>query len=128
VLRKCYDVIVSDHYTEREARTIRTFVRERKRRRQAELARRLEAARQDVECYRPVRIYQWGSLLEDQHLSELSDIDLGVDGVRDPSLLSELRAQAEQLTEFPVDIAAMEHIHPAYAEHIRRRGRIVYER
>lgn len=73
-----------------------------------------------VRDYKPLRIYQWGSLLEDRHFSEISDIDIAVEGITD--------ADAEQLTCFPLDIVAIEHVHPAYAEHIRRRGRIVHER
>ncbi len=73
-----------------------------------------------VRDYKPLRIYQWGSLLEDRHFSEISDIDIAVEGITD--------AEAEQLTRFPLDIVAIEHVHPAYAEHIRRRGRIVHER
>jgi len=50
------------------------------------------------------------------------------EGIADQALLSELRADAERLTDFPLDIVAMEHIHPAYADYIRRHGRLVYER
>ena len=119
---------MSGFYTEKEARTIRAFVRARKNRKRLELAARLKEARRDfdtvvamiVRDYKPLRINQWGSLLEDRHFSEISDIDIAVEGITD--------AEAEQLTRFPLDIVAIEHVHPAYAEHIRRRGRIVHER
>jgi predicted nucleotidyltransferase len=81
-----------------------------------------------VKEYKPLRIYQWGSLLEDRHFSEISDIDIAVEGITDTAALSGLRAAAEQLTYFQLDIVAIEHVHPAYAEHIRHRGRVVYER
>ena len=81
-----------------------------------------------VRDYKPLRIYQWGSLLEDRHFSEISDIDIAVEGITDAEALSGLRTEAERLTRFPLDIVAIEHMHPAYAEHIRRRGRIVHER
>jgi len=127
---------VSGFYTEKEAQTIRAFVRARKNRKRLELAARLKAARRDFDTvvamiardYKPLRIYQWGSLLEDRHFSEISDIDIAVEGITDAETLSGLHAEAEQLTRFPLDIVAIEHVHPAYAEHIRRRGRIVYER
>jgi hypothetical protein len=32
----------------------------------------------------PLRIYQWGSLLERAHFSEISDIDIAVEGLRGP--------------------------------------------
>ncbi len=73
-----------------------------------------------VRDYKPLRIYQWGSLLEDRHFAEISDVDIAVEGITD--------ADAEQLTRFPLDIVAIEHVHPAYAEHIRRRRRIVHGR
>jgi predicted nucleotidyltransferase len=78
--------------------------------------------------YRPLRVYQWGSLVNDRHFSRMSDIDIAVEGITDPAALSALRGAAEKLTRFPLDIAAIEHVHPVYADHIRRRGRIVYER
>lgn len=126
---------MSGHYTEEEARTIRAYVRATKERKKFELKTRLQQARQDfativtmIEKYHPVRIYQWGSLLEDRHFSEISDIDIALEGITDAALLSGLRADADRLTQIPVDIVAIEHVHPAYADHIRRRGRVVYER
>ena len=74
-----------------------------------------------------IHIYQWGSLLENRHFSEMSDIDIALEGVMDPVLLSGLLGKAEQLTSFPLDIVAIEQIHPAYAEYIRHRGKVAYE-
>jgi predicted nucleotidyltransferase len=127
---------MSGFYTKAEAETIRAFVRARQSRKRADLAARLHAARQDFDSivsvimrdFRPLRIYQWGSLLQDRHFSQMSDIDIAVEGITDPLALSALRGVAEKLTRFPVDIVAIESVHPAYAEHIRRRGRVVYER
>jgi predicted nucleotidyltransferase len=123
-------------YSEAEAETIRAFVRSRNSRKKAELAARLRAARQDCDAivsqiareYRPLRIYQWGSRVIDRHFSQMSDIDIAVEGITDPAAFSALRSAAEKLTRFPLDIVAIEHVHPAYAEHIRRRGKVVYER
>jgi predicted nucleotidyltransferase len=127
---------VSSQYTEVEAETIRAFVRARKRQKKHDLAERLLAARRDfntivstvARTYHPVRIYQWGSLVDDRHFSEMSDIDIAIEGITDPALLADLHRTAEELTQFPLDIVAIEHVHPAYADYIRRRGRIVYER
>jgi len=123
-------------YTETEAETIRAFVQARRSSKRRYLAARLDAARRDCDAivsaiareYRPLRIYQWGSLVNDRHFSEMSDIDIAVEGITDPAALSALRGAAEKLTRFPLDIVAIEHVHPAYADHIRRRGRMVYER
>ena len=62
------------------------------------------------------------------HFSQMSDIDIAVEGITDPAVLSALSGEATELTRFPLDIVAIEHVHPAYADHIRRRGRIVHER
>jgi predicted nucleotidyltransferase len=127
---------VEKHYTEREAGIIRAFVRERKRERRLELETRLRMARQDRDAivsaiareHRPVRIYIWGSLVHDRHFSERSDIDIALEGITDPAELSAIWASAEKLTRLPLDIVAIEHLHPAYAEHIRKRGEVAYER
>jgi predicted nucleotidyltransferase len=123
------------HYSAEEAKTIHDFVRASRRRQREDLARRLAVARRDFDRiaafvasgYKPRRIYQWGSLLDSRRFSQISDIDLAVEGITDPQTLSALRAEAARLTELPLDIVAMEHIHPAYAEHIRRRGKVVHE-
>jgi hypothetical protein len=69
-------------YTETEAETIRAFVRARQSQKKRDLAVRLKAARRDCDAivsaiareYRPLRISQWGSLVNDRHFSETSDI------------------------------------------------------
>jgi len=58
----------------------------------------------------------------------MSDIDIALEGITDPAELSAIRSAAERLTRFPLDMVAIEHVHPVYADHIRRRGRVVYER
>ena len=123
-------------YTEQEAETIRSFVRERRRRRQLDLDARLIAARRDCDAitsmiardHTPSRVYLWGSLINGSDFSEISDIDIALEGITDPAELSAIRGSAEKLTRFPLDIVAIEHVHPAYAEHIRRRGRVAYAR
>ena len=123
-------------YTEREAETIRAFVRTRKRSTRLDLEARLLTARRDCAAivsaiardYKPLRIYLWGSLVNGRHYSERSDIDIALEGITDPAQLSAVRSLAEKLTLFPLDIVAIEHMHPAYADHIRRRGKVAYER
>ena len=127
---------MAGQYTEREAGTIRAFVRERQRRKKSDLEARLAAARRDCDAivsmivrdFAPRRVYQWGSLINARHFSQRSDIDIAVEGITGPAELSAIRGAAERLTRFPLDIVAIEHVHPAYAEHIRRRGKVVYAR
>jgi len=123
-------------YTEEEATTIRSFVRRRIRQRDRERSRLLARARSDSDAIvkrlarelGPVRIYQWGSLVRDEHFSDRSDIDIAVEGVADPLKLFELYGELQGGTAFDLDLVRMESVQPAYADHIRRRGKIVHER
>ena len=127
---------MSVQFTEAEARTLRAYVRAKKRDRERRLAFALEEARRDCDRiiaaiardFDPLRIYQWGSLVAPGHFSELSDIDIAVEGITDPALFSALVGKAADMTRFELDIVQIERVHPAYADHIRRRGRIAHER
>jgi predicted nucleotidyltransferase len=127
---------VEGRYAPHEAEAIRAFVRGRVRSRKLDLQARLAEARRDCNAivsaiargHQPQRIYLWGSLVNDRHFSERSDIDIALEGITDPVALSAIRGSAEALTRFQLDIVAIEHVHPAYADHIRRRGRVAYER
>ena len=120
----------------REIEMMQSFLRRRSARRKALLEAGLAEARRDFDVivahlireYRPLRIYQWGSLLHPEHFSEISDIDVAVEGLSDPLAGLRAAAEAERLTDFPVDLVELERIHPAHAESIRREGRLVYER
>lgn len=122
--------------SEAELRRMRLNLERRASVRRTELALRLKEARDDFERivdhvwqqYQPKRIYQWGSLIEDGHFSERSDIDIAVEGIRGASDFLAILRDAQAMTRFPVDVVQIETIHPAYAESIRARGRIVRER
>ena len=102
----------------------------------AELAKRLEQARQAaaaviemiVSQYEPVRVWQWGSLVHGRGFSEVSDIDIAVEGVTEPQSFFAMFGDAEKLTALPLDLVQMEKIEPLHAESIRRKGRLVYDR
>ncbi len=81
-----------------------------------------------VKKYNPKRIYKWGSMLSPGKFTTMSDIDIAVEGLAGP--LDGLHAQgdAEELTDFPVDLVELERIHPLHAKTIRERGKILYER
>jgi predicted nucleotidyltransferase len=127
---------VQFRYTDQEAATIRSFVRERRKEIRLDIEARLRMAQHDrdvivsaiVRDHKPLRVYLWGSLINDRHFSERSDIDIALEGITGPAELSDIRGSAEKLTDFPLDIVAIEHVHPAYAEYIRRRGKVAYER
>lgn len=104
--------------------------------RETVLARRLEAARQEataviamiVNKYGPVRVWQWGSLVHGRGFSEVSDIDIAVEGVTEPARFFAMFGDAERLATLPLDLVQVEKIEPLQAESIRRKGRLVYDR
>lgn len=81
-----------------------------------------------IEKYNPKRIYQWGSLLNEKHFSEISDIDIAIEGIESPEQYFKMFGEADQLTDFPLDLVEIEKIDPLHAESIRKKGRVVYER
>ncbi len=81
-----------------------------------------------IEKYQPQRIYQWGSLLNPRHFSEISDIDIAVEGTYDPEKFFQMLGDADSLTDFPLDLVEIDKIDPIHAESIRKKGRLVYER
>lgn len=132
LVRRAYALPVK----ESDIETVRAFVRRREARRKRLLEERLAEARRDfdrivqylIREYRPLRIYQWGSLLHPERFSEISDIDIAVEGLTDPLAGLDAAAGAERLTRLPVDLVELERIHPAHAESIRREGRLIHER
>lgn len=103
---------------------------------QAALDRRFEQAQADfrtitrmiVQKYCPARLYQWGSLLDRERFTAVSDIDIGIEGVVDPAAFFGLLSDADELSRFPVHIVQMDRIEPEFREIIKQRGRVVYER
>ena len=72
---------------------VRVFLRDKERRRRAAVDARFERAGRDARAIvaqiaaevNPQRIYQWGSLLDRTRFSEISDIDIAVEGLRGPA-------------------------------------------
>jgi len=115
---------------------VKQFLRDRDSRRRERLSRRLADARKDAAAIieritseiKPRRIYQWGSLVRTEHFSEISDIDIALEGLTGPQQYFQALGIAMDETSFRVDIVELEKLHPETAEDIRRRGRLVYER
>ena len=76
----------------------------------------------------PYRIYQWGSLLERRRFTEISDIDIAVEGLRGPEEYFRTVGIALEGATLPVDVVELEKVPSDVAEYIRQRGRIVHER
>lgn len=115
---------------------VKQFLRERDFRRRERLSRRLAEARKDaaaiierIACeIKPRRIYQWGSLVRTEHFSEISDIDIALEGLTGPQQYFQALGIAMDETSFRVDIVELEKLRPETADDIRRRGKLVYER
>ena len=76
----------------------------------------------------PRRIYQWGSLLDRARFSEISDIDIAVEGLRGPAEYFRTLGIAMEGTTLPVDVVELERVPAEIAERIRTRGALVHER
>ncbi len=115
---------------------VRKFLLEKEERRQKELRLHWERARSDfeaivsliLETHNPRRIYQWGSLLDFSRFSEISDIDIALEGLHGAEEYFDILGEAMEKTSFPLDIIEMEKLDPTTAEEIRQKGRLVYER
>ncbi len=114
----------------------RAFLARKEERRQARIEARFERANRDakeiiaaiVEEVNPRRIYQWGSLLDRSRFSEISDIDLAVEGLSGPAEFFRVLGIAMDGTTLPVDVIEMEKVPKEIAEQIRTRGALVHER
>ncbi len=114
----------------------RAFQREKERRRRARIDVRFEQATRDAsaivaaiaEQVNPRRIYQWGSLLDRSRFSEISDIDVAVEGLSGPAEFFRTLGIAMHGTTLPVDVIELEKVPEDIAERIRTRGALVHER
>ncbi len=115
---------------------VRAFLAEKESRRRKGLDDRFRQAAEDAERiiseisaqFDVERIWQFGSLLDRSHFSEISDIDIAIEGVRGPQEFFGIIGTAERLTGFPVDVVEIERVRPEVADRIRRKGRLAYER
>lgn len=81
-----------------------------------------------AEHFAPKRIIQWGSVLRPERFTEISDIDVAVEGISDPDVWSRMERDVERMATIPLDLVRFEHIHPEHQKQILRRGKVVYER
>lgn len=117
-------------------REMREFIREKAARRKDRNMRNWRRAAEDAariiamitRDFDPLAVYQWGSVLNAEHFSEISDIDIAVAGLDSAEAFFALVARAEELTDFPLDIVQLEHVEPEYANLIRTYGRCAYLR
>jgi predicted nucleotidyltransferase len=81
-----------------------------------------------IKNYSPAKIYQWGSLLNKRNFSEISDIDIAIEGIVSVEKMFQIYGDIMDLSNFHVDIVQMEKIEPEFAQLIREKGKLIYER
>ncbi len=114
----------------------RQFLEKKERDRAQLLDERYNQARRDyqkiidfiIERYNPKRIYQWGSLLNRENFTEMSDIDIALEGITSAEQMFDIYGAIMNMTDFSIDLIQIEKIEPEFAELIKAKGKIVYER
>ena len=81
-----------------------------------------------IERYNPGRVIQWGSVLRPDRFTEISDIDIAVEGVTDPETWSRLETDVLAVVSFPLHLIPFERVIPIHQQDILSRGRVAYER
>ena len=115
---------------------VRAFLADKERRRRARVDERYARATRDARAIiseivaqvNPRRIYQWGSLLDRKRFSEISDLDIAVEGLRGPAEFFQVLGIAMNGTALPVDVVELEKVPADVADRIRKRGILVHER
>ena len=115
---------------------VRGFLADKEQRRCARVDERFARATRDVRAIvseiavqvNPRRIYQWGSLLDRSRFSEISDLDIAVEGLNGPAEFFQILGIAMNGTTLPVDVIELEKVPGDVAERIRTRGLMVHER
>lgn len=111
----------------------RTYLRKKQEKLKSQRFALWQQAQQDAEQimmmiinkYSPKRIIQWGSVLESQHFSEASDIDIAVEGM-DSIEFMRLLGEAEDMTNFSLDLIRWENVDGSFQKILLRKGKIVY--
>ena len=115
---------------------VRAFLQAKADRRRARVDASFERTTRDADAViaqiarevNPRRIYQWGSLLDRARFSEISDIDIAVEGLRGPEEYFRAAGIALDGATAPVDLVELEKLPADIAEYIRQRGKVVHER
>ena len=115
---------------------VRKFLNEKEQKHQQEIDELFKQAWKDfeaivemlIEKYKPQKIYQWGSLLNRKHFSKISDIDIAVVVDFPAEEFFAMFGDADDLTDFSLDLVELDKIEPLHAESIKKNGRLVYDR
>jgi len=74
------------------------------------------------------RIWQWGSLLHRERFSDISDIDIAVEGELPAGAFFKLLDAVQRVSTFPVDLVELDRLPSSTREWIVRKGRLIHER
>lgn len=115
---------------------VKAFLADKEQKRRCALAVRLESAQRDAariierlkDELNPARIYQWGSLIHTEHFSEISDIDIALEGLTGTEQYFQALGIAMEETSFRVDTIELDKLDAPSRHEIIQRGRLVYER
>lgn len=118
-----------------EYKKARQFLQQKEIKRQKILNERFLRANSDfekikdliIQKYNPKRIWQWGSLLNRDKFSEISDIDIAVEGITSAKIFFKMYGDVMNLSEFSIDLIQIEKIESEFADTIKSGGKIVYE-
>ena len=75
-----------------------------------------------------LRLITWGSVLRPECFSEISDIDLCVQGIADPREWGRLERALLDVVDMPLHLVRWEELIEPHRERILARGKVVYEK
>ena len=75
-----------------------------------------------------ILVIQWGSVLRQERFTEISDIDIAVEGITDPETWSHLETDVLAIVSFPLHLIPFEQVIPVHQQDILSRGNVIYER
>ena len=73
------------------------------------------------------RVRTWGSMLRPDRFTELSDVDVGVEGVDSPQVWSQIERELLDEVRLPLDLVRWESLMEPHRKSIEARGKVVYE-
>lgn len=119
-----------------DVRQAKRWLEQRDAERHDRLEKRWAEARDDAERlirhivanYRPHRVWQWGSVLRKERFSDISDIDIAVEGLQSAEDYFRLLGECQAMTTYALDMVEIERIEPAFADLIRTQGVLRHER
>lgn len=73
------------------------------------------------------RVITWGSILRPHQFTELSDVDICIEGVSSPEDWNRLERTLLDAVTLPLDLVRWEELSPPHRESIIARGKVLYE-